>query len=78
MKCRSDFGLDEERGDLDSLARRLGYIPHPTRFRGAPRPARGLRQHTSAIRGVYLRIMGIEAPPRWRRARRAYRAYRPV
>ncbi len=59
VENRSISDLDEERGDLDALARRLGYSS-PQRAGGA---RRGLlddyRRHTGAIRGVYLRVLGV-------------------
>ncbi|HSD09440.1 MAG TPA: hypothetical protein VLF14_00520, partial [Candidatus Binatia bacterium] len=59
VENRSISDLDEERGDLDSLAQRLGYTS-PQRAGGA---RRGLladyRRFTSSIREVYLRVIGI-------------------
>jgi glutamate-ammonia-ligase adenylyltransferase len=61
VENRSISDLDEERGDLDALARRLGYVP-AQRDSGARRALlEDYRQHTSAIRAVYLRIMGVDA-----------------
>jgi glutamate-ammonia-ligase adenylyltransferase len=61
VENRSISDLDEERGDLDSLAQRLGY-KSPQRAGGA---RRGLladyRRFTSAIREVYLRVIGVGA-----------------
>jgi glutamate-ammonia-ligase adenylyltransferase len=58
---RSISDLDEERGDLDALARRLGYdAPY-----GAGGARRALlddyRMHTSAIRAVYLKVFEVRA-----------------
>lgn len=59
IENRSISDLDEERGDLDSLAQRLGY-KSPQRAGGA---RRGLladyRRFTGSIREVYLRVMGV-------------------
>jgi glutamate-ammonia-ligase adenylyltransferase len=59
VENRSISDLDEERGDLDSLAQRLGYAS-PQRAGGA---RRGLladyRRFTSTIREVYLRVIGV-------------------
>lgn len=59
VENRSISDLDEERGDLEALARRLGYSS-PQRAGGA---RRGLlddyRHHAGAIRAVYLRVLGV-------------------
>lgn len=57
VENRSISDLDEEHGDLDSLARRLGYASGGRA--GSDRRAllRDYRHHTEAIRGVYLAIL---------------------
>jgi glutamate-ammonia-ligase adenylyltransferase len=60
VENRSISDLDEERGDLDALARRLGYAA-PQRETGARRALlEDYRRHTTAIREVYLRVLGVE------------------
>jgi glutamate-ammonia-ligase adenylyltransferase len=60
VENRSISDLDEERGDLDALARGLGY-PAGQRAGGA---RRGLlddyRRHTAAIRAVYRAVLGVK------------------
>jgi glutamate-ammonia-ligase adenylyltransferase len=58
VQNRSISDLDEERGDLDSLAVRLGYIS--AQRAGGDRRAllEDYRRHTGAIRAVYDRILG--------------------
>jgi glutamate-ammonia-ligase adenylyltransferase len=61
VENRSISDLDEERGDLDGLARRLGYTS-PQRAGGARRALlEDYRQHTGAIRAVYARVLGVAA-----------------
>ncbi|MFQ5665198.1 MAG: hypothetical protein ACE5I7_02080 [Candidatus Binatia bacterium] len=56
---RSISDLDEERGDLDALARRLGYTS-PQRPGGARRALLDdYRRHTGAIRAVYAELFGV-------------------
>lgn len=59
VENRSISDLDEERGDLDSLAQRLGYTS-PQRAGGA---RRGLladyRRFTKSIRDVYSKVLGV-------------------
>jgi len=53
VENRSISDLDAERGDLESLARHLGYAPG-SREGGARRALlRDYRRHTEAIRQVY-------------------------
>ena len=60
VENRSISDLDEERGDLDTLAHRLGYVS-PQRAGGARRSLlEDYRHHTGAIRGVYLEVLGVE------------------
>lgn len=60
LENRSISDLDEQRGDLDGLARRMGY-PETGRDAG---PRRALlsdyARHTEAIRAVYLETLGEE------------------
>lgn len=58
VENRSISDLDEERGDLDGVAHRLGYTS-PQRAGGARRALLDdYRRHTSAIRDVYDRVLG--------------------
>jgi glutamate-ammonia-ligase adenylyltransferase len=60
VENRSISDLDEERGDLDALAQRLGYVARQ-RETGARRALlEDYRRHTSLIRAVYLRVMGVD------------------
>ncbi|MEO8604355.1 MAG: hypothetical protein ABI629_17405 [bacterium] len=62
VENRSISDLDEERGDLDGLARRLGYTS-PQRAGGARRALLDdYRLHTMAIRAIYDRV--LTPPPR--------------
>jgi len=62
VQNRSISDLREDRADLDSVARSLGYAP-PARSGGARRfLLKDYRRHTEAIRGVYLEVLGV-APP---------------
>ncbi len=59
VENRSISDLDEERGDLDAIATRLGYTS-PQRAGGARRALlEDYRHHTSAIRAVYLKVLGV-------------------
>jgi glutamate-ammonia-ligase adenylyltransferase len=61
VENRSISDLDEERGDLDGLARRLGYTS-PQRAGGARRALlEDYRRHTADIRAVYERVLGVSA-----------------
>ena len=61
VENRSISDLDEERGDLDALARRLGYTS-PQRPGGARRALlEDYRRHTADIRAVYDTVLGISA-----------------
>ncbi|HYD49532.1 MAG TPA: hypothetical protein VEB21_14345, partial [Terriglobales bacterium] len=58
VENRSISDLDEERGDLDSVARALGYTS-PQRRGGARRALlEDYRRHTTAVRAVYRRVVG--------------------
>jgi glutamate-ammonia-ligase adenylyltransferase len=59
VENRSISDLDEERGDLDALARGLGYTSRQ-RAGGARRALLDdYRHHTGAVRAVYCRILGV-------------------
>jgi glutamate-ammonia-ligase adenylyltransferase len=61
VENRSISDLDEERGDLDGIARHLGYTS-PQRPGGARRALlEDYRRHTAAIREVYERILAPAA-----------------
>jgi glutamate-ammonia-ligase adenylyltransferase len=61
VENRSISDLDEERGDLESLARRLGYTS-PQRAGGARRALLDdYRRHTGDIRAVYSNVLGVAA-----------------
>jgi glutamate-ammonia-ligase adenylyltransferase len=60
VENRSISDLSEERSDLESVGRTLGYAPsHRT---GSVRPPLldDYRRHTEAIRRVYLDVLGVE------------------
>ncbi len=59
VENRSISDLDEERGDLESLARRLGYTS-PQRAGGARRALLDdYRRHTGDIRTIYSKVLGV-------------------
>jgi glutamate-ammonia-ligase adenylyltransferase len=61
VENRSISDLDEERGDLEGLARRLGY-ESPQRPGGARRALlEDYRRHTADIRAVYEKVLGVGA-----------------
>jgi glutamate-ammonia-ligase adenylyltransferase len=61
VENRSSSDLDEERADLESVSRALGYTPS-SRGGGARRPLlEDYRRHTEAIREVYLAVIGEAA-----------------
>jgi glutamate-ammonia-ligase adenylyltransferase len=61
VENRSISDLDEERGDLESLAASLGYTSRQ-RAGGARRALlEDYRRHTAAIRRVYLKVMDVGA-----------------
>ncbi len=61
IENRSISDLDEERGDLEGVARRLGYTS-PGRAGGARRALlEDYRRHTTAIRAIYDRVLGPPA-----------------
>jgi glutamate-ammonia-ligase adenylyltransferase len=56
---RSISDLDEERGDLDALARTLGYAPGERAGSARRRLLDDYRRHTDAIRATYRRVLGL-------------------
>jgi glutamate-ammonia-ligase adenylyltransferase len=60
VENRSISDLNEERGDLDALARVLGY---PGQRPGTARRAllNEYTHHTSAVRALYCKVLGVEA-----------------
>jgi glutamate-ammonia-ligase adenylyltransferase len=61
IENRSISDLDEERGDLEGLARRLGYRS-PQRAGGARRALlEDYSRHTADIRRVYAAVLGVAA-----------------
>ena len=61
VENRSISDLDEERGDLEGLARRLGYSS-PQRPGGARRALlEDYRRFTADIRAVYAKVLGVAA-----------------
>ena len=61
VENRAISDLDEERGDLDGLARRLGYTS-PHRAGGARRALLDdYRRHTGDIRAIYSKVLGVSA-----------------
>lgn len=62
VENRSISDLDEERGDLESVALALGY-PATERHGGARRALlEDYARHTAAVREIYLRVLGVPAP----------------
>jgi UDP-N-acetylmuramate-alanine ligase len=65
VENRSISDLDEERGDLDGLARRLGYAAGNRESSARRALQDDYAHHTHAIRRSYLEILGVaglEAP----------------
>ncbi|MGH0038385.1 MAG: hypothetical protein ACQGVK_25405 [Myxococcota bacterium] len=62
VENRSISDLDEERGDLDTLARRLGYVSERRSAEARKSLLRDYRLHTEAIRQVYDRVFRADAP----------------
>ena len=61
VENRSISDLDTEHGDLDSLARRLGYAPGARESSARNALLRDYTRHTEAIRSAYLAV--LEATP---------------
>ena len=59
VENRSISDLDEERGDLDGLARRLGYAAGNREASARRALQDDYARHTDAIRGAYLEILGV-------------------
>ncbi len=63
VENRSISDLDAERGDLDGLARRLGYVSERRSSEARKAMLRDYRQHTESIRTVYERVFRDDAAP---------------
>jgi glutamine synthetase adenylyltransferase len=63
VENRSISDLDAGRGDLDALARRLGYAPGTREASARGALLRDYARHTEAVRRAYLDVLGIEASP---------------
>ncbi len=59
VENRSISDLDEERGDLDGLARRLGYAAGARESSARRALQADYARHTDAIRAAYLAILGV-------------------
>lgn len=59
VENRSISDLDEERGDLDGLARRLGYAAGSRESSARRALQADYARHTDAIRGAYLDVLGV-------------------
>jgi len=57
---RSISDLDEERGDLEGLARRLGYAPGEREGTARRRFLDEYREITEKVRGSYRRVLGLD------------------
>ena len=62
VENRSISDLDEERGDLDGLARRLGYATGNREASARRALQDDYARHTHAIRRTYLEILGVAGP----------------
>ena len=63
VENRSISDLSEERSDLESVGRTLGYAPSSRTGSVRPPLLDDYRRHTEAIRRVYLEVIGAgEAP----------------
>jgi glutamate-ammonia-ligase adenylyltransferase len=61
VENRSISDLDEERGDLEGIARMLGYVDESGRSGAAARQLlRDYQRHTDGIREIYLRVLAVE------------------
>jgi glutamate-ammonia-ligase adenylyltransferase len=60
VENRSISDLDEERGDLDGLARRLGYSAGSRESSARRALLDDYAGHTRAIRAAYLEILGVD------------------
>lgn len=60
VENRSISDLDEERGDLDGLARRLGYAAGSRESSARRALQADYARHTDAIRGAYLEVLGVQ------------------
>jgi glutamate-ammonia-ligase adenylyltransferase len=62
VENRSISDLDEERGDLDGLARRLGYTAERRSSEARKLLLTDYRRHTEAIRRIHSATFGEDAP----------------
>ena len=60
VENRSISDLDAGRGDLDAIARRLGYCEGTREASARSALLRDYARHTEAIRAAYLEILGVE------------------
>jgi len=60
VENRSISDLDEERGDLDGLARRLGYAAGSRESSARRALQADYARHTDAIRRAYLEVLGVQ------------------
>jgi glutamate-ammonia-ligase adenylyltransferase len=63
VENRSISDLDEERGDLDALARRLGYASERRSSEARNSLLRDYRRHTESIRAIYDRVFRGDGIP---------------
>jgi glutamate-ammonia-ligase adenylyltransferase len=61
VENRSISELQEERGELESVARALGYAASPHTDSARRQLFADYRRHTEAIRGIYLEVLGVGA-----------------
>jgi hypothetical protein len=60
VENRSISDLDQERGDLEGIARMLGYSGESGRSGAATRELLAdYQRHTDGIREIYLRVLGV-------------------
>ena len=62
VENRSISDLDEERGDLDAVARDLGYAGHERPGSACRALIGAYQRHTDAIRAVYCKVLGVAGP----------------
>ena len=63
VENRSISKLDEDRGDLDSVARALGYAESERRGSSRRQLLGDYRRHTEATRAIYLDTLGVPPSP---------------
>jgi len=62
VENRSISDLDEERGDLDAVAKGLGYAGHERPGSACRALVGDYHRHTAAIRSIYCKVLGVEDP----------------